>query len=277
MGLMGKSIASVSKIIEKMYTLFITHDLDIIEINPLAINANGEVMALDGKIRVNDYALNRHPNLPKSLTRETHQSSPTTNQFHRQNSAGKEVNKPILTLDSGSNLAIISDSIDINILTINSLISQEQKINSCYILSSENTEDEKEEVNDLFSNIVNNSTIDVVMINLAVLDNIVDLFIQKIGQYYQTQMTTSLLRSDDRADRATGVRFLETESSWKIKSSQPVRQINWILRITSPNVTINQEKLNGLPIHCVDELEDAMALTIKYSQLALKKEDLISE
>jgi succinyl-CoA synthetase beta subunit len=276
MGLMGKSIASVSKIIEKMYTLFITHDLDIIEINPLAINANGEVMALDGKIRINDYALNRHPNLLKSLTRETHQPS-TTNRFHRQNSTGKEVNKPILTLDSGSNLAIISDSIDINILTINSLISQEQTINSCYILSSENTEDEKEEVNDLFSSIVNNSIIDVVMINLAVLDNMVDLFIQKIGQYYQTQMTTSSLRSDDRADRATGVRFLETESSWKIKSSQPVRQINWILRITSPNVTINQEKLNGLPIHCVDELEDAMALTIKYSQLALKKEDLISE
>jgi succinyl-CoA synthetase beta subunit len=276
MGLMGKSIASVSKIIEKMYTLFITHDLDIIEINPLAINANGEVMALDGKIRINDYALNRHPNLLKSLTRETHQPS-TTNRFHRQNSTGKEVNKPILTLDSGSNLAIISDSIDINILTINSLISQEQTINSCYILSSENTEDEKEEVNDLFSSIVNNSIIDVVMINLAVLDNMVDLFIQKIGQYYQTQMTTSLLRSDDRADRATGVRFLETESSWKIKSSQPVRQINWILRITSPNVTINQEKLNGLPIHCVDKLEDAMTLTIKYSQLALKKEDLISE
>lgn len=277
MGLTGKAIASVSKIIEKMYALFITHDLDIIEINPLAINANGEVMALDGKIRVNDYALNRHPNLLKSLTRETYQPSSKTNQFHRQNLTGKEVNKPILTLDSDSNLAIISDSIDISILTINSLISQGQTINSCYLLSSENTEDEKERVNDLFSSVVNNSTIDVVMIHLSVLDNIVDLFIQKIGQYYQTQMTTSSLRSDDRADRATGVRFLETESSWKIKSSQPVRQIDWILRITSPNVAINQEKLNELPIHCIDELENAMALTIQYSQLALKKDDLINE
>jgi succinyl-CoA synthetase beta subunit len=273
MGLTGKAIASVSKIIEKMYALFITHDLDIIEINPLAINANGEVMALDGKIRVNDYALNRHPNLLKSLTRETYQPSSKTNQFHRQNLTGKEINKPILTLDSDSNLAIISDSIDISILTINSLISQEQTINSCYILSSENIEDEKERVNDLFSSIVNNSSIDVVMINLAILDNMVDLFVQKIGQYYQTQMTTSSLSSDDRADRATGIRFLETESSWKIKSSQPVRQINWILRITSPNVAINQEKLNELPIHCIDELENAIALTIQYSQLALKKVD----
>lgn len=274
MGLTGKAIASVSKIIEKMYDLFITHDLDIIEINPLAINANGEVMALDGKIRVNDYALNRHPNLLKSLTRETHQPSSKINPSHRKDSENKDVNQPILKLNSDSNLVIISDSIDISILIINSLISQKQTINSCYILSSENTEDKKERVNDLFSSVVNNSNIDVVMINLSLLGNIVDLFIQKIGQYYQKQMTTPSLRSDDRADRATGVRFLETESSWKIKSSQPVRQIDWILRITSPNVTIHQEKLNGLPIHCINELENAITLTIKYSQITLKKEDL---
>jgi succinyl-CoA synthetase beta subunit len=274
MGLTGKAIASVSKIIEKMYDLFITHDLDIIEINPLAINANGEVMALDGKIRVNDYALNRHPNLLKSLTREIYQPSSKINQFHSKNSENKEVNQPILTLDFDSNLVIISDSIDISILIINSLDSQGQKINSCYLLSSENTEDEKEKINDLFSNIVNNSTIDVVMINLSVLDNTMDLFIQKIRQYYQKQITLSSPRSDDRVDRATGVRFLETESSWKIKSSQPVRKIDWILRITSSNLIISPEKMNGLPIHSIDKLENAIALSIKYSQLAEEKEDL---
>ncbi|MBL1209679.1 ATP-grasp domain-containing protein [Geminocystis sp. GBBB08] len=275
MGLTGKAMASVSKIIEKMYDLFITHDLDIIEINPLAINANGEVMALDGKIRVNDYALNRHPYLLKSLTRETPQISSIINTLHQQNySTVKEVNKSILELNSESNLAIISDSIDLSILTINSLISQGQKIHSCYILSSENNDEGQENINDLFTNIINNSTIEVVMINLSVLGDIVDLFIQKIAQYSQKQATISSSGSDDRADRATGVRLYNNQSSLTIKSSQPLRKIDWILRITSSNVTIHQEKLNGLPIHYLAELDMAIALTIKNCQLALDKDNL---
>ncbi len=273
MGVTGKAIASISKIIEKMYGLFITHDLDIIEINPLAINANGEVMALDGKIRVNDYALNRHPHLLKSLTRETDQISSTINQSHRKNSTITEVNKPIL-LNSESNLAIISDNVDLGILTINSFISQGQKINSCYILPSENHEGDQENVNDLFSSIINTSAIKVVMINLCILGDIVDLFIQKIGKYYQKQRMMSSPRSDDRADRATGVRLWKTQPSLTRKSSKPTRKIDWILRITSSNVTIHQETLNGLPIHCIGELENAIALTIQHCQLAIDKEDL---
>ncbi len=63
MGLRGDLLCSVSLIIEKMYQLFVQKDLDLVEINPLAIGPNGEVMALDGKITVNDDALGRHPDL----------------------------------------------------------------------------------------------------------------------------------------------------------------------------------------------------------------------
>ncbi|MBR8829767.1 MAG: hypothetical protein N5P05_001281 [Chroococcopsis gigantea SAG 12.99] len=63
MGLTGSLLQSVSGIIEKMYSLFVSKDLDIIEINPLGVNEQGEVMALDGKIAVNDYAIDRHPEL----------------------------------------------------------------------------------------------------------------------------------------------------------------------------------------------------------------------
>lgn len=63
MGLKGKLICSVSSIIEKMYRLFIEQDLDLVEINPLAVNSDEELMALDGKITVNDAALGRQPNL----------------------------------------------------------------------------------------------------------------------------------------------------------------------------------------------------------------------
>jgi succinyl-CoA synthetase beta subunit len=63
MGLTGTLLQAVSQIIEKMYQLFVEKDLDLIEINPLAVNAKGEVMALDGKIAANDYGVGRHPDI----------------------------------------------------------------------------------------------------------------------------------------------------------------------------------------------------------------------
>ncbi|WP_310486610.1 ATP-grasp domain-containing protein [Chamaesiphon sp. VAR_69_metabat_338] len=63
MGLQGDLMLAVSEIIEKMYILMRAQDLDLVEINPLGIDRNGAVMALDGKISVNHYAVGRHPNL----------------------------------------------------------------------------------------------------------------------------------------------------------------------------------------------------------------------
>ena len=63
MGLEGELIQTVSSIVEKMYRLFVQKDLDLVEINPLAVSPNGEVMALDGKVIVNDDALDRHSEL----------------------------------------------------------------------------------------------------------------------------------------------------------------------------------------------------------------------
>lgn len=65
MGLQGALMQSVSDIVEKMYKLFVQKDLDLVEINPLAINASGQVMALNGKVRVNERAINRHPDIAK--------------------------------------------------------------------------------------------------------------------------------------------------------------------------------------------------------------------
>ncbi|MGM3309330.1 ATP-grasp domain-containing protein [Anabaena sp. WFMT] len=63
MGLQGALMQSVSDIVEKMYQLFVQKDLDLIEINPLAVSASGQVMALNGKIRVNERAIKRHPEI----------------------------------------------------------------------------------------------------------------------------------------------------------------------------------------------------------------------
>jgi len=63
MGLEGELIQSVSSVLEKMYNLFIQQDLDLIEINPLAVSATGELMALDGRIVADDAALGRRSNI----------------------------------------------------------------------------------------------------------------------------------------------------------------------------------------------------------------------
>lgn len=60
MGLQGALIQSVSAILEKMYQLFIQKDLDLVEINPLGVSSTDELMALDGKVTVNDRAIVRH-------------------------------------------------------------------------------------------------------------------------------------------------------------------------------------------------------------------------
>ncbi len=65
MGLSGHLMTNVSTVVEKMYYLLVEKDLDLVEINPLGIGATGDVMALGGKIAVNDGALGRHPDLAK--------------------------------------------------------------------------------------------------------------------------------------------------------------------------------------------------------------------
>jgi succinyl-CoA synthetase beta subunit len=59
MGLEGELIQSVSLLLGKMYNLFVQQDLDLIEINPLAVSSSGELMALDGRVVADDSALGR--------------------------------------------------------------------------------------------------------------------------------------------------------------------------------------------------------------------------
>jgi succinyl-CoA synthetase beta subunit len=63
MGLTGTLLNCVSEVVEKMYNLLLQKDLDLVEINPLGVRGGTEVMALDGKVSVNDAALARHPDL----------------------------------------------------------------------------------------------------------------------------------------------------------------------------------------------------------------------
>lgn len=61
LGLSGSLLNKVADLAEKLYRCFETLDLDLAEINPLVITQGEDVIALDGKITINDDALDRHP------------------------------------------------------------------------------------------------------------------------------------------------------------------------------------------------------------------------
>ncbi|TAN05132.1 MAG: ADP-forming succinate--CoA ligase subunit beta [Rhodanobacteraceae bacterium] len=63
LGLTGKQANQLARIMLGMYKLFNAKDLSLIELNPLAIVASGDLMALDGKVHSDDNAEFRHPEL----------------------------------------------------------------------------------------------------------------------------------------------------------------------------------------------------------------------
>lgn len=61
MGLNAKQCGQLTKIMMGLYTLFNRYDLALIELNPLAINNHGDLIALDGKLNSDDNAEFRQP------------------------------------------------------------------------------------------------------------------------------------------------------------------------------------------------------------------------
>jgi succinyl-CoA synthetase beta subunit len=59
LGLKGDQVGALVKIMSAMYRLFIEKDLSLVEINPLIVTKEGQLLALDGKINVDDNALYR--------------------------------------------------------------------------------------------------------------------------------------------------------------------------------------------------------------------------
>jgi len=63
LGLEGKQVGSAVKFMAAMYKAFIALDCSIVEINPLVVTGDGEIVALDAKINFDDNALYRHKDI----------------------------------------------------------------------------------------------------------------------------------------------------------------------------------------------------------------------
>jgi len=75
MGLSIKNVTQLTKIMMGLFKLFNDYDLSLVELNPLAVVANGDLMALDGKVNSDDNAEFRQSRLSKM--RDESQEDPT--------------------------------------------------------------------------------------------------------------------------------------------------------------------------------------------------------
>ena len=62
-GLVGNDVSSVAKILSSLYGVFRNYDAMLAEINPLVRTTEGEYIAIDSKVVLDDSGLYRHPDL----------------------------------------------------------------------------------------------------------------------------------------------------------------------------------------------------------------------
>jgi len=75
LGLVGAQVGQLVSLMEGLYRLFVERDLSLVEVNPLAITASGDLLALDGKVNLDENALYRQKAL--DALRDTGQEDPT--------------------------------------------------------------------------------------------------------------------------------------------------------------------------------------------------------
>ena len=63
----GEGIEGALDVMRKLFDLFIEKDLQLAEINPLVLTGDGRVVALDGKVTVDNNALMRQPDLAEMM------------------------------------------------------------------------------------------------------------------------------------------------------------------------------------------------------------------
>ncbi len=75
LGLSGTAFKEMIRFVTSLYKAFVGSDATLFEINPCMINGNGEVIAVDSKVALDDNSLFRHPDL--AAMRDESEEDPT--------------------------------------------------------------------------------------------------------------------------------------------------------------------------------------------------------
>lgn len=113
MGLNGKQTGQLTRIMMALYKLFMEKDLSLLEVNPLIIDGNGDLVALDAKINADSNALFRHQNL--AAMRDESQEDPTELEASKHDLNYVTLDGDIACMVNGAGLAMATmDVIKLN-------------------------------------------------------------------------------------------------------------------------------------------------------------------
>jgi succinyl-CoA synthetase beta subunit len=273
MGLQGNLIKSVSGIVQQMYHLFVQKDLDLVEINPLGISATGEVMALDGKITVNDNALGRHSELA-SLSLAIADGEPNQQ-------LASQLTQLNWTEGEG-NIAIVCNDSCLAATTLDLVYQAKGKPASCLIVDRyarwdlPSVSSPVQQLQNALQQVTQASGIKVVLINILsstaaseeVAEVIANYLLPKVGE-------TPVLSPADRVERLTGIASHSHQqrsqttptSNGNQRSASPDQSPQFVIRIVSGNIDSIKARLAAKPVYWMDNLDEAIAQTISLARL----------
>lgn len=256
MGLQGELIGAVSDIIEKMYYLFREKDLELIEINPLAISADGGVMALDGKIAANDHALARHTELG------CWQTPPKDNLPQQQ---------WLDQVDEKGTVGLICNSHGLALATWDLLVQGKGKL-ACGLVIEGNypAPSLSRQLETAIARMQAIPQVKVILINIFANTETSEAAAGAIAQMLQPERKIAVTeKSEERVTRATGVANIKRERQ-EIPQPRPqsfTLSLPLVIRCVSGNLAPIQERLSALPIHWIDNLEAAVTQTIALTKV----------
>jgi succinyl-CoA synthetase beta subunit len=267
MGLRGHTIGAIVRIIQKMHELFVRKDLDLIEINPLGISIRGEVMALDGKISVNDNALGRHSELMRlvsTIEEGDLDSNQVACQFTRFNGATTE-----------GNIGIICNGTCLATATLDLIYKTEGKPARCSIVGEDGSGEmssvafPRQQLQAALEQLTQASGIKVVLVNILGSAAACEAAIEVITHYLMTHAEeTPVLSTADRIERPTGTtsrtrRHSSSPTQTEQRSFSPSRSLpHFVIRTLGGDMALVKEHLVAIPVHWMDNLDEAVAKAI---------------
>ncbi len=248
MGLSGQLLLSVSQILEKMYSLFKTKDLELVEINPLGVNSAGQLMALDGKMTINQDALSRHPEIV-TLTNSLLVNYQT--KLPAQNIDEKHENVKCLDWqDTQGSIAIITNDSELSVLSWDLICQAKQKPALAIVLDNNfqhdsETEAFAAELEDIFSQLQSFENIKTVLINFWASEAVNDAIAKTIFDYCQSLAEPEISTSETPKKAS--------------KKSQQSSAIKFLVRLIDEDFNRYQEEFQASNIYWTNNLEAAIS------------------
>jgi succinyl-CoA synthetase beta subunit len=158
-GLQGRSILSFGSILKSIYNILRKYDATLVEVNPLAFTTEGEFIALDAKITLDDNAQYKHRELFSNIKSE--RPIPSKGAKYRKHLIEKAEIPTYIELDG--NLSIIADGAGTGMLTLDLTKDYGGKIESYCELGGRVTPQLIEEAMKI---VLSNKRVKVLLINL---------------------------------------------------------------------------------------------------------------